>query len=456
VDVRRANVFDPVKKTLDPRVFKNEVPRPSVVKFIRDNIQRVSLQFCGWDATEYSDLYLTGSLTTFQYSDDSDCDVSLFVQWDLLPGDPKALRKGLVTAMVEHLDGTNVPGTSHPMQDFVVMPGIQPSDLYHSGLRSAWSFQTHDWIVPPERSRAHDVVNELPVLYHRAQLMAEKLDLLLTYNPAYAREFWHQIHKKRQREMAAGKGDFSEGNIVYKYLLHTGLFDRIEDVLGEHIAREAWTVVADDSMRWDSLDDYQGGGVVTPGDEPGYPPGETETAPQAEPERAAPEVGGVYVRDADPDRSQGERVFRVIETGAPAVGALPKDERYVVVESLTPDSHSGPRYIDEWQWNFEAERGMIRRQAAGEGNLHVIYDQKGDRIILGTPAQAAQLPGGKILGEYDGRDVKLYDNPETWLNTDYFTQLWDSSFPNRKFDQLYVDSDGAEHRIDVAKPERHP
>jgi hypothetical protein len=35
----------------------------------------------------------------------------------------------------------------------------------------------------------------------------------------------------------AGLGDFAEGNIVYKWLLHEGLFERIRNELGEYIAK---------------------------------------------------------------------------------------------------------------------------------------------------------------------------------------------------------------------------
>ena len=59
----------------------------------------------------------------------------------------------------------------------------------------------------------------------------------LDHDPDTARELWKQVHKKRQLDQIAGLGDYSEGNIVYKWLLHEGLFDRIRNELHEYIAK---------------------------------------------------------------------------------------------------------------------------------------------------------------------------------------------------------------------------
>jgi len=238
---RTSNIFDPIQKELDQKVFNNITPRPRIIKFITDEMQKVLTPLLGFDPLEFMDLYLTGSLTTYQYGPTSDCDISVFIQWDLWPtGEaPNMIRRSMIPIIMDKLDGTLLPGTQHPIQHFLVPPGTRPEDLYKPGLRSAWSFRDKRWLVPPEKDRVHDISVELPVLYHRAEMMADKMEELLAVNPIYAKEFWHQIHRKRQKDQQAGLGDFSEGNIVYKYLLHNGYFDRIRDELGEKIAKVA-------------------------------------------------------------------------------------------------------------------------------------------------------------------------------------------------------------------------
>jgi 2'-5' RNA ligase len=236
---KRSNIFDPIQKNLDQKIYNGITPRPRVVKFITDEMQKVLTPILGFDPLEFMDLYLTGSLTTYQYSETSDCDISVFIKWDMWPTgeDPNTIRRKIIPVVMNKLDGSNVPGTEHPIQHFVVPPGTEPHDLYKPGLRSAWSFRDHKWIVPPEKDRVHDISVELPVLYSRAELMADKMETLLQVNPIYAKQFWHQIHRKRTMDQQAGLGDFSEGNIVYKYLLHNGYFDRIRDELGEKISK---------------------------------------------------------------------------------------------------------------------------------------------------------------------------------------------------------------------------
>lgn len=238
--LRFSNILDPVEDELDQHLFKGIDPRPAQTEFIQkhcvDELRKADVP----DPETNVDLYLTGSITTFQYSDDSDIDISLFPHYDALVAagfgtDPNDVRKQLIRIVIDRIDGVVVPGTVHPVQNFVVPPGIGPEDLYQAGLRSAWSFKSHTWIVPPEKQRSHDVQRELPLVYLRAKAIAEKMRVALDTDPAAAKRMFQRIHMKRSAEQQKGRGDFSEGNIVYKYLLHEGLFDRLRG-LGVYIA----------------------------------------------------------------------------------------------------------------------------------------------------------------------------------------------------------------------------
>jgi hypothetical protein len=123
------------------------------------------------------------------------------------------------------------------MQGFVVAKNISPADLYQPGLRSGYDLQTDSWIIPPDRSRVHDVQREFNVDYIYALESADKMERLLRYDQPRAVMFWHQIHKRRMRDQKKGKGDFSQANIVYKMLANRGLFPEISEASGEYIAR---------------------------------------------------------------------------------------------------------------------------------------------------------------------------------------------------------------------------
>lgn len=236
---KTANILDPIHDKLDSTVFDDpEDPTPVLKtkhdKWITNIINRVLLE-AGYDGMDkWLTLIFTGSLTTYQYSADSDVDVSVFVDAEQFP---EWSRAEMIGVMVEHIDGTKLPGTTHPMQCFVVPPDVSPDDLYKPGLRSGYNITEDYWIVPPEKERVHDVEAEMNSAYVHALLAADKMEALLAHEPERAVKFWHQIHRRRQRDQRAGKGDYSDSNIVYKMLANRDLFPKISEVSGEYIAK---------------------------------------------------------------------------------------------------------------------------------------------------------------------------------------------------------------------------
>jgi prophage maintenance system killer protein len=235
---RRSNILDEIHNELSPLVFDNPASAKPILKpvhlhWIKSRIY-TTLDGAGYtDVSDWLVLCFTGSLCTFQYSYGSDIDISLFVDSHIFP---EWSRAEMVALMIDKLDGTPLPGTPFPLQDFVVMEGIKPSDLYKPGLRSAYSLDTNKWIIPPEKSRVHDVKSEMNGFYTDALLHADRMELLLKYEPEKAIQAWHNLHKRRQRDMAKGKGDFSSSNIAYKLLANRGIFPKLSALTGEHLA----------------------------------------------------------------------------------------------------------------------------------------------------------------------------------------------------------------------------
>lgn len=236
---RTANILDPIHDQLDPRMWDDPAsPEPKLKKehsdFIHQKIWEI-LEAHGYDGMErWLSLVLTGSLTTYQYADTSDCDISLWVD---AKNFPEWSRAEMIGIMVQYLDGTIVPGTPFTLQDFVVGRGLTKQDLYKPGLRSGYDLANDTWIVPPDKSRVHDVEHEMNLAYTQGLEAADKMDRLLRYEPLQAIRYWHTIHKKRQRDMKNGMGDYATSNVVYKTLANRGMFDQISALTGEHIAK---------------------------------------------------------------------------------------------------------------------------------------------------------------------------------------------------------------------------
>lgn len=236
-----SNILDPIRDTLDPDVFDDaasDKPRlkATVASWVKNKVYNV-LQANGYSGMEeWLSLVLTGSLTTYQWAEDSDLDVSF---WCSLDKFEEFDRAALIAIVLEQLDGHIVPGTTHPLQVFVVdvtqVKGY--SDSYQPGVRSAYDLDKMEWMVPPERARVHEVKKEFPDVFNSALQAASKMRSLLQYQPESARAYWKYLHKRRRSDMKAGRGDYSDSNIVYKMLHNAGLFDTIQKELGVHIAR---------------------------------------------------------------------------------------------------------------------------------------------------------------------------------------------------------------------------
>lgn len=236
---KQSSILDPIHATLDPAIWEDPAaPEPRLHSHLHEWLINKIFEVLnrhGYDHPErWLTLILTGSLTTYQYGDASDVDVSLFVDAKHFPDWSRA---EMVAIMVKECDGEKIPGpTPHPLQCYVVAPGITPDDLYKPGLRSGYVIYGKGagrWIVPPERDRVHDVEQEMNDAYTVGLLSADKLDLLLRFEPEQAVEYWHQLHKARQKDEAEGKGDYATSNIAFKMLVNRGLAAQAATLAGD-------------------------------------------------------------------------------------------------------------------------------------------------------------------------------------------------------------------------------
>jgi tRNA nucleotidyltransferase (CCA-adding enzyme) len=239
--VKEANILDPISDTLDEEVFNNAASltphvKPKIVEWVIDKVHSTLVK-AGWPdprEMDYLKLILTGSLTTYQWSETSDFDVSLWVETENLP---EWVRADLIAMMVEACDGVVVPGTTHPLQVFVVDSRTKtPNDLYKPGLRSAYDLEKKEWFVLPEKQRVQDVYKNYPATIAYARGCVDKIRMLLRYDKYALETYWDFLHHLRARSMQNGEGDYSEANIVYKMVVNEGLLPHIGEATGRYYA----------------------------------------------------------------------------------------------------------------------------------------------------------------------------------------------------------------------------
>lgn len=222
---KESNILDPVQDTLDQDVFNGTVPKKEFFDYHLDHIREVFRQN-GFNPYAF-DFYLTGSLCTYQYSDKSDVDISIICNVNEFSEED---RSDLISIVIESLDGEFFPRTRHQYQHFVQPVGVDIEDLFILGMRSAWDFQKDKWVIKPRRAYAHNVQKEKPDWILAGVQVSDKINTLIDYHQYdQAKEMYKEIHRKRKEDQIE-YGDYSEGNIIYKFLDNNGTFDRLKNI----------------------------------------------------------------------------------------------------------------------------------------------------------------------------------------------------------------------------------
>lgn len=224
------NILDPIHTGL-PEIWDDPQSKEPTLKgrfshFITKTIYGALEKHGYSDPQQWCDLYLTGSLTTYQYGPKSDVDISLFINASKLP---EWSRSEMVGIMVTEVDGTQLPTTSYVLQAYVMPHGIKPAEKFLPGIRSGYDIKHHKWIEPPDRSRTMDVEKTENGWYTQGLEAADKLESLLRYEPRKAIQYYNMVHQRRQRD--AEKGDFGSANIIYKFWDKRGLLDQVHALM---------------------------------------------------------------------------------------------------------------------------------------------------------------------------------------------------------------------------------
>ncbi len=466
-----SNVFDPIQPHLDQAVFNGLDLRHTVEKFTSRLYFKALDKHLGVTGMEWADLYMTGSLTTYQYSKTSDADHSVFPDYERiykhLNIDPDTCRKALIAMSIEQLDGTFLPGTMHPVQFFVMPYGTLPTDVFKPGLRAAWSIFDHDWLVKPDKSHVHNIQEEYPDVYVKASAIAEKMSTMLDEgNIDAAKELWYNVHKKRQLDQRAGLGDFSEGNIVLKWLLHEGLIDRLRNEAGLVIQTKLATLYHPlDTSRYQQGDAFMylaaTGQIFVRSSHPqcirafeaqGSFADEWSAVPKPtdisyrqrhdELLAARPVFGWLWQERVNPHQQKVEfqsdmygEVQGSEEEMDEALEALKQKYPGVTFTEAQADDYRELNY--EWAIKNPARQSALPQLWNDRVTTKVIYDFDKDRIVLGTQATLPNLGDSKIVGEYVDGKVTLYEADKQWINPTYFRRLWAFSYPHRELKDIY-------------------
>lgn len=232
------SILDPVRKTMPVIWDENRQLRPEVKAQILDIIYKYI------PPENIRQMFIIGTITGFQYTDDSDVDIQVVV-------DPPELAEHgpntLVRKIQEEVNGVLVEGTKHPINFFLYKYLGKPAEWQDASF-GVYNLLEDKWEADPgnpedirdpeeeyatELTTAKSYVNKFEFLVNRWKQNLKKLELFKTdeLQRDYIKkelkrdftellEFCHDIDRDRKTEYDLGFGIPRKNwrNIVFKIL----------------------------------------------------------------------------------------------------------------------------------------------------------------------------------------------------------------------------------------------
>jgi len=285
---KSANILDEPRETLDPSIWdigKEDLPflKPDIkVKIVKNFINYIS-RFGGYKYPEkwIKNMFYTGSTATYTYTDKSDIDIHIIVDWkEMLRNNPEKEKdsleqvwRALHDVFWWTLNKEKLPGTKHPLTFYVVKPGEESEileakeEIYDIG-HDVWLIPPGDTIALPEEamtlavSEASEIISkieqylsnakqsvidysmlkllsklhtnsETPVILQKLNEKLQSIDEeLIKLKDTYA-----LLKQKRQEGFELGKPivpseskNYTLGNIIYKLVERYKLLEILREI----------------------------------------------------------------------------------------------------------------------------------------------------------------------------------------------------------------------------------
>jgi hypothetical protein len=174
-----ASVLDFPKKVLCKDVWDGEILKPSVRNFLLEKLYEVLKKYYKNPKNWIINVYLAGSIATYQYNDDTDIDVHFLVEWNLFLKNEKTssenseeIHKEIKENLVKERYKYFLPNTRHALE-FYAYPTEEsiPADV-------AYDLIENKWLAVPQKY-VEDPYLRFAQYLDEAKKIAEQIDVLI-------------------------------------------------------------------------------------------------------------------------------------------------------------------------------------------------------------------------------------------------------------------------------------
>jgi predicted nucleotidyltransferase len=213
-----------LKQTLAPEIFDDNENMKSE---IRDRLNMISKEFIKFLDMPImaEDIILTGSLANYNWSEDSDVDLHILVNFENFGIDKEVLKK--------YFDSKKtIWNSTYPItvKGYDVEMYVQDVNEVHTST-GIYSIKDDEWVTKPERQ---DIKIDLVKVREKANYLAKEIDALITSIDTSELKL-DRIKKlkdkiKRYRKIGLEtEGEYSYENLAFKYLRRMGYLKKLED-----------------------------------------------------------------------------------------------------------------------------------------------------------------------------------------------------------------------------------
>ena len=229
IDVSSIQVHD----TLCPLIWDDSGKiKQDVRKALLLNAKRF-IEFSGFDNIKYNDIILTGSMANYNYSENSDLDVHIILNFNQISqntefiGDFLKLKKQLWSDMLP------IQIKGHDVELYFQ----DAEETHHSS--GTYSLMKNDWIAKPTKKIVNINTNDIQL--KSADFINAIDDLKSNKNKKDWLKKYEKLKEKIKKYRETGldeNGEYSIENMVFKILRNTGYLNKMVELKNDYLTKE--------------------------------------------------------------------------------------------------------------------------------------------------------------------------------------------------------------------------
>lgn len=211
---------------------ENDIMKPEVRLALLKNTKEF-IKYSDVDGLVFDDVILTGSLANYNYTQTSDLDVHIILDFSQISNNVDLV--GDFFKMKKRIWGDTLP---IQVRGFDVEMYFQNKDEVHHSS-GTYSILNNKWISKPTKKIVN--INVGNIQLKSADYM-NKIDSLLKVKDSNKfMDLYEKLRTKLKNYRQSGldtSGEYSTENLVFKVLRHTGYLKKMIDLKNEHLTKE--------------------------------------------------------------------------------------------------------------------------------------------------------------------------------------------------------------------------